>query len=237
MDSDSDGIYQEDEDAEQLEIEMQLERDREERERKQSAMVSKGPLLAVNTGKLLAGKTYTRSEAKRNAAGEVLRSDLATHISLESCWVVIRGKVWDITAFLDTHPGGPQAVLDFAGMDATVPITTMHPPEIMEQLPEDFCLGPVEAAAAPTTLHEAVQSGERSAVEALLAARADVHAVDALGRTCLHIAAENGSSRLVKFLLITGAAVGTRDHGGQTPEELARDRGHSEIQALLASKA
>merc|ERR1719469_187388 len=112
MDSDSDGVYCEDEDAEQLEIEMQMERDREERERKQSEMVSKGPLLAVNTGKLLAGgRTYTRCEPKRNAAGEVLRSDLAAHVSLESCWVVIHGKVFPFGSgislrFLTRTPAG-----------------------------------------------------------------------------------------------------------------------------------
>ena len=35
------------------------------------------------------------------------------------CWLGIDGLVYDVTKFLDDHPGGPEIVLEHAGKDAT----------------------------------------------------------------------------------------------------------------------
>ena len=43
-------------------------------------------------------------------AGEV-----AKHNSRESCWVVINDEVYDVTDFLEEHPGGPNIILRYAG--------------------------------------------------------------------------------------------------------------------------
>lgn len=43
--------------------------------------------------------------------------DLATHASSSSCWVSRNGKVYDVTKFLDDHPGGDDLVLKYAGKD------------------------------------------------------------------------------------------------------------------------
>ena len=34
-------------------------------------------------------------------------------------WILIRGGVYDVTEFLEDHPGGPDLILDVAGKDAT----------------------------------------------------------------------------------------------------------------------
>lgn len=39
--------------------------------------------------------------------------------SRESCWVIIKGEVYDVTDFLDDHPGGPDIILKYGGKDAT----------------------------------------------------------------------------------------------------------------------
>jgi hypothetical protein len=46
--------------------------------------------------------------------------EISTHCTAESCWLVVRGKVYDVTSFLEKHPGSPQAILKHAGTDATV---------------------------------------------------------------------------------------------------------------------
>ena len=38
---------------------------------------------------------------------------------MESCWLAICGKVYDVTDFLKTHPGGAETLLQCAGGDAT----------------------------------------------------------------------------------------------------------------------
>lgn len=42
-------------------------------------------------------------------------SEIAQHKSADSCWLVIHGKVYDVTTFLDKHPGGRAILLKQAG--------------------------------------------------------------------------------------------------------------------------
>ncbi|CAE8594331.1 unnamed protein product, partial [Polarella glacialis] len=60
---------------------------------------------------------------------QVSLEELAEHLTEASCWVLIRGAVWDLTPFLVDHPGGAGAILEFAGRDATAVWESLHPPE------------------------------------------------------------------------------------------------------------
>ena len=42
-------------------------------------------------------------------------SQVAEHNTRQSCWVIISGKVYDVTSVIDEHPGGPAAILRHAG--------------------------------------------------------------------------------------------------------------------------
>merc|ERR1712217_772172 len=46
-------------------------------------------------------------------------SQVQKHTSKEDLWLLIDGKVYDVTPFLDLHPGGGQLIADAAGKDAT----------------------------------------------------------------------------------------------------------------------
>jgi cytochrome b involved in lipid metabolism len=41
------------------------------------------------------------------------------HDQPHDCWVVIYDVVYDVTAFLQDHPGGAEVMLEHAGRDAT----------------------------------------------------------------------------------------------------------------------
>jgi len=58
-------------------------------------------------------KTYTMEE-------------VAKHNSKESCWSVIRGKVYDLTNFIYKHPGGADKILKICGKDGTDLFVKMH---------------------------------------------------------------------------------------------------------------
>lgn len=41
--------------------------------------------------------------------------EIAKHNSRQSCWVVIEGHAYDLTEFLDKHPGGAAIIIRYAG--------------------------------------------------------------------------------------------------------------------------
>jgi cytochrome b involved in lipid metabolism len=51
--------------------------------------------------------------------------EIAKHNKAESCWVVISGKVYDVTNFLSGHPGG-MILLKVGGKDATKQFENFH---------------------------------------------------------------------------------------------------------------
>ncbi|KAI9916346.1 hypothetical protein PsorP6_018143 [Peronosclerospora sorghi] len=65
----------------------------------------------------------TAPETPATEKKEFTLDDVKPHNTAEDCWMVIREggirKVYDVTAFLDDHPGGPEIMVDVAGQDAT----------------------------------------------------------------------------------------------------------------------
>ena len=48
------------------------------------------------------------------------RKQVSEHNNANDCWVTVSNrKIYDVTKFLDEHPGGPQYILDYAGKDIT----------------------------------------------------------------------------------------------------------------------
>ena len=81
-----------------------------------------------------------------------------------------------------------------------------------------------------TPQHEAALLGNLEALQALLAARADMSAKEPThGGTPLHVAAFNGHTECVKFLVGSGVEVNARDNEGWTALSQARDQGYPEI--------
>jgi cytochrome b involved in lipid metabolism len=53
-------------------------------------------------------------------------SDVAKHNSETSCYTIIRGNVYDVTAFIPKHPGGADPILTGCGTDSTDAFVTKH---------------------------------------------------------------------------------------------------------------
>ncbi|OJI81328.1 hypothetical protein ASPTUDRAFT_128444 [Aspergillus tubingensis CBS 134.48] len=80
------------------------------------------------------------------------REEVEKHSTRESCWVAIHGSVYDVTEFLDEHPGGAQVILRCAGKDGTADFDSVHDKDVLSQaLPPSALKGIVQ----PETLAKA----------------------------------------------------------------------------------
>jgi len=77
------------------------------------------------------------------AAGYTL-AKVAQHASASSCWSVVDGTVYDLTAWISAHPGGATRIKNMCGKDATAQYTGEHgtEPEPLDKL-ATFKLGPL----------------------------------------------------------------------------------------------
>ena len=53
-------------------------------------------------------------------------AEVAEHNAEASCWAAIDGGVYDLTAWIQQHPGGSQRILDLCGTDATTAFARQH---------------------------------------------------------------------------------------------------------------
>lgn len=78
----------------------------------------------------------------------------------DDLWIVIHGKVYDLTKFLPEHPGGPRIILKYAGQDATDAFDPIHPPDIIDRyLSAEACMGEINEEELEAT--EKVETEEQ----------------------------------------------------------------------------
>ncbi|XP_065650080.1 cytochrome b5 reductase 4 isoform X5 [Hydra vulgaris] len=76
--------------------------------------------------------------------GSITLEELAKHSTLKDCWTAIRGKVYNITPYLEFHPGGIDELMKSAGIDATTIFDQVHRWVNIESMLAKCYLGPLK---------------------------------------------------------------------------------------------
>eukprot|EP01114_Cavostelium_apophysatum_P024096 TRINITY_DN932_c0_g1_i1.p1 TRINITY_DN932_c0_g1~~TRINITY_DN932_c0_g1_i1.p1 ORF type:complete len:441 (-),score=75.43 TRINITY_DN932_c0_g1_i1:60-1382(-) len=69
-------------------------------------------------------------------------NEIHKHRSAEDCWIVVDGKVYDVTSWVDKHPGG-DLILQGAGREATPLFKSYHPTKVYPVL-QKYEIGEVQ---------------------------------------------------------------------------------------------
>ncbi|KAG9047846.1 fatty acid alpha-hydroxylase [Tulasnella sp. UAMH 9824] len=95
--------------------------------------------------------TLEKQPLKSRAVRIFTREDLVNHNNTSSCWISRNGKVYDVTSFLQDHPGGDDLILNYAGKDVEEIMKDAdehdHSDSAYEML-EEYCIGRLGTDAA-----------------------------------------------------------------------------------------
>lgn len=74
-------------------------------------------------------------------------SEISKHNSLSDCWIVVNGRVYDITRYIPMHPGGSGIIEPYCGRDATDIFYNIHSSAAISLL-EKYYIGDVGGEAS-----------------------------------------------------------------------------------------
>lgn len=74
---------------------------------------------------------------------EFTMEEVGKHTTDEDLWVALHGKVYNVTAFLDEHPGGPEIIKENAGKDVTEEFEEVYHTDSARKLLVDMFVGNV----------------------------------------------------------------------------------------------
>jgi len=120
----------------------------------------------------VATKGAAKAGGAAKATGGYSMEEVAKHTTKEDCWVILHGRVLDVTKFLGEHPGGELAILTFAGKDATAEFDMIHPPDVIEKYAPNAVIGMLGGAPDQVDMEAGGGGGSGGSKKAILVAPA-----------------------------------------------------------------
>jgi len=71
------------------------------------------------------------------------REEVGKNNTEDSLWCIVDHKVYDLTDFLEAHPGGNVVLQQYAGQDATTAFYNLHRHEVLQKY-SNLCIGTLE---------------------------------------------------------------------------------------------
>lgn len=68
----------------------------------------------------------TQTQNTANAPATYTMAEVAAANSASKCWTVVKGAVYDMTAYIQKHPGGAPTILSMCGKDGTDAYNNQH---------------------------------------------------------------------------------------------------------------
>ncbi|XP_038891897.1 cytochrome b5-like [Benincasa hispida] len=73
--------------------------------------------------------------------------EVAEHNNHKDCWLIISGKVYDVTKFLEDHPGGDDVMLSATGKDAIDDFEDVS--DNAREMMDQYYVGEIDASTIP----------------------------------------------------------------------------------------
>ncbi|GAB5033102.1 nitrate reductase [Nannochloropsis oceanica] len=106
------------------------------------------------------------SIAQRKDLSVITREELARHNSKTDCWIAVKGQVYDVTPYLQEHPGGVAAIVMNAGKDATEDFEAIHSKRAWAML-DEYLVGTLGASLTSSSPEASAIAAPKEAAVAL----------------------------------------------------------------------
>ncbi|TMW93984.1 cytochrome b5 [Solanum pennellii] len=94
--------------------------------------------------------------------------EASEHNTKDDCWVVIDGKVYDVSSYLDEHPGGDDVLLGVTGQDATDEFEDAGHSKSARELMEKFFIGELDTTSSSIPELEIVKKAGKDIPQKLM---------------------------------------------------------------------
>ncbi|ODV96007.1 hypothetical protein PACTADRAFT_49429 [Pachysolen tannophilus NRRL Y-2460] len=88
--------------------------------------------------------------------------EIEQHNTRDDLWLVIEGKVYDCSNYIDEHPGGEEVIVDCAGTDATEAFEDIGHSEDARDILKGLHIGDLDPSSKPTTSSKSNSSTDDS---------------------------------------------------------------------------
>ena len=75
--------------------------------------------------------------------------EVSKHNTKDDCWLIIAGKVYDVTKFLEDHPGGDDVLLSSTAKDATDDFEDVGHSSTARAMLDEYYVGDIDTATIP----------------------------------------------------------------------------------------
>ncbi|XP_058086080.1 cytochrome b5-like [Magnolia sinica] len=72
--------------------------------------------------------------------------DVSKHNQIKDCWLIIHGKVYDVTPFMEDHPGGAEVLLAATGKDAKSDFEDVGHSESAKEMMDTYYIGEIDVS-------------------------------------------------------------------------------------------
>ncbi|GMI71803.1 cytochrome B5 isoform B, ARABIDOPSIS CYTOCHROME B5 ISOFORM B [Hibiscus trionum] len=76
-------------------------------------------------------------------------AQVSEHNKPKDCWLIINGKVYDVTNFLEDHPGGDEVLLSATGKDATDDFEDVGHSDSARDMMAQYYVGEIDISTIP----------------------------------------------------------------------------------------
>ncbi|NTW22955.1 hypothetical protein HGA34_05480 [Candidatus Falkowbacteria bacterium] len=139
------------------------------------ATQSKEQVSGQGAAPLAAAKVETAPLVSKASAptsnGVALTSaEISKHNSISSCWLVVSGKIYDVSSYLNKHPAGARAITPYCGKEATAAFSGTNGGHVHSSyawtLLGKFYVGTVGQQSTASAVEQAAQQAQTAAQQA-----------------------------------------------------------------------